>query len=34
MRTFRIIDFAVPGGLRVKLQENKMKDKYLDFARD
>ena len=33
-RTCRIVDFAVPAGHRVKLKENKKKDKYLDLARE
>ena len=33
-RTFRIVDFSVLADLRVKLKENKKKDKYLDLARE
>ena len=32
-RTCRIVDFAVPADHRVKLKENKKKDKYVDLAR-
>ena len=31
-RTCRIVDFAVPADLRVKLNENEKKDKYFDFG--
>ena len=30
----RIVDFAVPVGHRIKLEEKEKKDKYLDFARE
>ena len=33
-RTCRIVDFAVPGDLRVKLEESEKKGKYLDLARE
>ena len=33
-RTCRIVDFAVPADLRVKLKECKKRNKYLDFARE
>ena len=33
-RTSRIVDFAVPPDHRVKLKENKKKDKYLKHARE
>ena len=32
--TCRIVDFAVPADLRVKLKESEKKDKYLDLARE
>ena len=33
-RTCRIVDFSVPADHRIKLKENKKKDKYLDLARE
>ena len=30
----RIVDFAVPANHRIKVKENKKKDKYLDLARE
>ena len=33
-RTCRIVIFAVPADHKVKLKENKKRDKYLDLARD
>ena len=33
-RTCRIVGFAVPADLRVKLKERVKKDKYLDLARE
>ena len=33
-RTCKIVDFAVPANHRIKLKECKMKDKYLDLARE
>ena len=33
-RTCRIVDFAVLAGHKVELKENKMRDKYLDLARE
>ena len=33
-KTCRIIDFAVPADLRVKLKESEKRDKYLDLARE
>ena len=33
-RTCKIVDFAVPVDHRIKLKECKMKDKYLDLARE
>ena len=33
-RTCRIVDFAVPADLRIKLKECEKKDKYLDLARE
>ena len=32
-RTCKIVDFAVPADLRIKLKEYEKKDKYLDLAR-
>ena len=33
-RIYKIVDFAVPADLRIKLKECEKKDKYLDFARE
>ena len=33
-RTWRIVDFAVPAGNRVKFKEYRKRDKYLDFGRE
>ena len=33
-RTCRIVDFGVPAKHKVKLKENKEKDKFLDLARE
>ena len=33
-RTCRIVDYVIPADHRVKLKENKKKDKYLDLARE
>ena len=33
-RTYRIVDFAVPAGHRVKLKESEKKDMYLNLVRD
>ena len=33
-RTCKIVDFAVPTDLRVKMKESEKKDKYLDLARE
>ena len=33
-RTCQIVDFGVPADHRVKLKENKKKDKYLDLVRE
>ena len=33
-RTCRIVDFAVPADHRIKLKENKKRDKYVDLARE
>ena len=33
-RTCKIVDFAVPANLRIKLKESEKKDKYLDLARE
>ena len=32
MRTYKIVDFAVPADLRIKLKESEKKNKYLDLA--
>ena len=32
-RTWKIVDFAVPGDHRIKLKESEKKDKYLDLAK-
>ena len=34
MKTSKIVDIAVPAGLRVKLKESEKKDKYLDLFRE
>ena len=34
MRTCKIVDFAVPADLRVKLKECEKKDKYLNLSRE
>ena len=34
MRTFKIVDFPLPAVNRMKLKENKMKDKYLERAKN
>ena len=34
MRTYQIVDFAVPAVHWVKLKESEKKDKYLDLARE
>ena len=34
MRTCKIMDFAVPADLRIKLKECEKNDKYLDLARE
>ena len=33
-RIFKIVDFAVPADLRIKLKEREKKDKYLDLAKE
>ena len=33
-RTWWIVDFAVPEDHKVKMRESKMRDKYLDVARE
>ena len=33
-RTYKIVDFTVPAGRRIKLKEYEKKDKYLDLARE
>ena len=33
-RTCQIVDFTTPADHRVKLKENELKDKFLDFARE
>ena len=33
-RIYKIVDFAVPAGHRIKLKECEKKDKYLDLARE
>ena len=33
-RVFKIVDFAVPADIRIKLKECEKKDKYLDLARE
>ena len=33
-RTCKIVDFAFPADLRIKLKESEKKDKYLDLARE
>ena len=32
MRTYKIVDFAVPTDHRIKLKESEKEDKYLDLA--
>ena len=34
MRTYKIVDFAVPADHRIKLKECEKKDKYIDLARE
>ena len=34
MRTFKIVDFAVPDDHRIKLKESEKKDKYIDLSRE
>ena len=34
MRTWWIVDFAVPADHRVKIKENENRDKYLNIARE
>ena len=34
MRTWKIVDFAVPADYRIKRKECENKDKYLDLARE
>ena len=33
MRTYKIVDFAVQAGHRIKLKEWEKKDKYIEFTR-